>query len=867
MIRNRRAKPAAAARAAAAPLAGAARPYPRCVTGTAAPTTTHGAQGVPGQPGLPATPATGLTAAEVERRRAAGLGNTAPPPTTRTYAQILRENVFTFVNNILFALGIALVAVGRPIDALVSLGVISTNVVVGIVQEIRAKRTLDRIALLTRPTASVIRDGTQAQLVPDELVLGDLIAIEAGDQVVLDGRLVDGALSVDESQLTGESDVVRKRPGDEVFSGSFATSGAGRYVAVQVSTASLATRITAGARSFRRVITPLQGEINLVIRVVLGIVLYLEVLLVVRGLVQASVLGDVVADATLLAGLVPNGLFVSIAVAYALGALRIIRFGALVQQSNAIESLSHVDVLCLDKTGTLTANRLEVEAVAGLAGATEEEVVAALTAVAACATARNKTTEAIAARWPAAPRELAAEVPFSSARKWSAVAFAAPPAGSPGIIALGAPTFLRPFLAPDANGEPAAWAELAARSGTWTDRGLRVLLVATHDDPAALPPQQDEATATLPAGMRAVGLVALRDELRGEAEATLRAFREAGVAVKIISGDDPETVVALARQAGLVDAASIAGPELDRLDDDAFAKAAAETTVFGRITPAQKERLVDALRGRGHYVAMIGDGVNDVLSLKKANLAIAMGSGSQATRGVADLVLMQDSFAAVAQAVEEGQRILNGMQDILKLFLTRIATVGLVVVSSLVVVTFPIELRNASALTLFTVGIPSALLAVWAQPGRRVRDTLGRTLARFVVPAAVVSSLMGLFVFYGSLVLAGPPTEESLGAAKTALTAFLVYAGLFLIAFVEPPTRWFAVAEPVTTDLRPARLALLLGFGFIVMLFVPVARAWFSFSIPAPRDAVLVVVAVVAWLVLVHTFWERRLVDRFLGIA
>ena len=210
-------------------------------------------------------------------------------------------------------------------------------------------------------------------------------------------------------------------------------------------------------------------------------------------------------------------------------------------------------------------------------------------------------------------------------------------------------------------------------------------------------------------------------------------------------------------------------------------------------------------RRRGHYVAMIGDGVNDVLSLKKADLAIAMGSGSQATRGVADLVLMQDSFAAVAQAVQEGQRILNGMEDILKLFMTRIATVGLVIVSSLVVITFPIELRNASALTVFTVGIPSALLALWAQPGHQVRDSIDRTLARFVVPAAVVSSLVGLLVFYGVLALSSPDPsalEPAAANARTALTSFLVYVGLFLIVFVEPPIRWFAVAETLTT--RPA---------------------------------------------------------------
>jgi cation-transporting ATPase E len=817
---------------------------------------------------LTATPPGGLTDDDAARRRAAGFGNVALPPTSRTYLEIVRENVFTFINNILFGLGIALVVVGRPIDAAVSVLVIGTNVVVGVVQEVRAKRTLDRIALLTRPTAAVVRDGKVRQLLPDELVIGDLVEIAAGDQVVLDGRLVRGSIGVDESQLTGESDIVRKRPGDEVFSGSFATTGSGRYVAEKVANASLANRITAGARTFRRVLTPLQGEINLVIRVVLGIVLYLEVLLVIRGFLRAAAVGDVVADATLIAGLVPNGLFVSIAVAYAIGAIRILRFGALVQQSNAIESLSHVDVLCLDKTGTLTANRLKVEAVTGLGGASEADVVAAVSDLAASSTARNKTSEAIAARWPGEARPLSAEIPFSSARKWSAAAFAG--GDGPGIVALGAAPLLRRFLA--GNGETSGWDELAQVAAGWTSRGLRVLLVATHPNSSALPAFADEADASLPAGMRPLGLIALSDELRGEAAATLLRFIEAGVAVKIISGDDPDTVVALARQAGLDgDLASISGPELDEMEEEHLGRVAGETTVFGRITPAQKERLVDALRGAGHYVAMIGDGVNDVLSLKKANLAISMGSGSQATRGVADLVLMDDSFAAVAQAVEEGQRIINGMQDILKLFLTRIATVGLVVVSSLVVVSFPIELRNASALTIFTVGIPSALLAVWAQPGRRRQDSLGRTLATFVVPAAIVSSLMGLFVFYVAIALEGAPdpaaVAEATAQARTALTTFLVFAGLMLIVFVEPPADWFAVAEPITPDRRPTILAVVLAAGYVAVLLMPAARDFFSFALPGPREALLAVGAAVAWVPLVRAFWKRRLVDRFLGLA
>ena len=838
---------------------------------------------MPDHPDLTPTPPAGLSAAEVERRRAAGLGNTALPSTTRTYAQILRENTFTFVNDILFALGILLVAVGRPMDAIVSLAVISTNIVVGIVGEIRAKRTLDRIALLTRPTAAVVRDGVVMTIAPDDLVLGDLVEINAGDQVVLDGRLSSGAVGVDESQLTGESDVLRKRPGDGLFSGSFATTGTGRYVAEKVSTDSFANQVTAGARSFRRTITPLQAEINLVIRVVLGIVLYMEVLLVTRALLRTVTAGQEVADATLLAGLIPNGLFVSIAVAYALGAIRILRFGALVQQSNAIESLSHVDVLCLDKTGTLTANRLEVELVVPLGDATEAEVTGALADLAASATAPNKTSEAIGARWPAARRPLAGEAPFSSARKWSAVAFADDGNGTgagarhPGIVALGAPQFLRRFLAvtgdlegpEDVDTDPDGWDDLTARLSGLTARGLRVLLVATYADAAALPPTDDEEAIALPAGMRPLGLVALRDELRDGAAETLASFREAGVAVKVISGDDPETVLALARQAGITDATAVSGHELDALDDTALGVLAARTTVFGRITPAQKERLVDALRARGNYVAMIGDGVNDVLSLKKANLGIAMGSGTQATRGVADLVLMNDSFSAVAKAVVEGQRIRNGMQDILKLFLTRIATVGLVVISSLVVrsADFPIQLRNASALTVFTVGIPSALLAVWAQPGRRVAESLGRTLATFVVPAAVASGLGGLFVFFGSIALEGSGSQLALDSARTALTAFLVYAGLILVIFVEPPTDWWAVAEPRSPDRRPTILAVALGIGFLVTLAVPPARAFFSFEVPSPRDALLVLIAVVTWVLLVRELWLRRLIERFMGLV
>ncbi len=825
-----------------------------------------------------ATPTTGLSEEEVLARRAAGKGNTAGLKTGRTYTQIFRENVFTFINDVIFILGIALVMVGRPLDALVSLGVIGVNIAVSAVQEIRAKRILDRITLLTRPTAMVVRDGKEAAVGPEALVIGDLLRVGAGDQIVLDGQLVDGRLEADESQLTGESDLISKRPGDPVYSGSFVVNGGGTFVATAVGDDSLANRITAGARTFRRVLTPLQSEIHLVIRVALAVVIYLEILLVASNLIKLVGAPETVGQAALLVGLVPNGLFVSIAIAYALGAVRILRFGALVQQSNAIESLSNVDVLCLDKTGTLTANRLSAQDIVPFDGS-EADLRSLLGDVVASVAIRNKTSDAIAAACPGKTCLLARDVSFSSARKWSAVAFApdATP-GRNGVVALGAAEFLRPALGTGATDEQ-AWADLRAKMEPFTRQGLRVLVVAGHDDSAGIAGEGDDAM--LPTGMKTLGLVVLADELRPDAKETLARFIAAGVTPKVISGDDPETVVALARQAGLgPDIKSIAGPALESMNNEQLAAVALETTVFGRITPAQKERLVDALRSRGRYVAMIGDGVNDVLSLKKANLGIAMQSGSQAARGVADIILTTDSFASLAPAVEEGQRIINGMQDILRLFLSRITTVGLLIITSLVIGLFPIDLRNGSALTIFTVGIPTILLAIWAQPGPRMRESLARTLARFVVPAAVLSSLIGLFVFYGILTLQlgsfdalvnrppgnSPELEPLLRVSQTALTSFLVYTGLMLVVFVEPPLAVLAVVEPLSTDRRPLALAVLLGVTYLVVLAMPAFRELFALRSISLAELALVFVAVAIWTVALIATWRYRVVERFLGV-
>jgi cation-transporting ATPase E len=827
-------------------------------------------------------PLAGLSEAEVVRRRAVGQGNTAIPLTGRTYWQIVRENVFTFINSCLFALGLTLLLLRRPLDALISTGVILLNVLVSVVQEIRAKRTLDQIALLTRPTATVVRDSVTRAVPPEELVLGDLLTIAPGDQVVVDGRLAEGRISVDESQLTGESRLVEKQQGDELFSGSFCVVGSAFYIAEKVGAASLVHQMTLGARAFRRVLTPLQREIHRVIRITLVIVIYCEFLLLLRSLLQRVDLVTSVQNSTIVASLIPNGLFLSISVAYALAAVRIIRFGALVQQANAIESLSHVDVVCLDKTGTLTANRLVLSTLVPLT-VSETELRRALGDFVAMATTRNKTSDAILAACPGHQRRVTAEVPFSSARKWSALALDDPGGGTlvprRGVYVLGAPEMLAPYLAtPSAADTEAGEPTLARRIRPLADEGLRVLLLAHLDDPRAL--QEGGDHAQLPAGLHPLGLVALCDELRPEAQTALAALIQAGVQPKIISGDSPETVLALARQAGMREARMVSGSELDHMDEAQLMEAATTATVFGRVTPQQKERLVRALRQSGRYVAMIGDGVNDVLSLKQADVGIAMKSGSQATRGVADIVLMQDSFAALAPAVTEGQRILNGMLSILQLFLTRIGTIGAIVFSSLVIGEFPLALRHGSLVTLFSVGIPTVLLAFWAPPGLP-RTRLVSRLFHFVAAPVLVTSVIALPLLYGTFLLelqragALAPHVAPLRAleldtairpvAQTTLAIFLVFVGLLLVIFAAPPTRWWAVANELSSDLRPAWLAVGLMAAFILVLLAPPLRGIFALAPVSPLEIALVAIALPLWLVVVRWLWSTRLLPRLVA--
>jgi cation-transporting ATPase E len=764
------------------------------------------------------------------------------------------------------------------------------NIVLGVFQEIRAKRQLDRIALLARPKVSVIREGEEKIVDPSEIVLGDTLVARRGDQIVVDGVVVgEPSMEVDESLLTGESDLVLKRKGDQVLSGSYCVSGLGIYQATDVGTESYANKIAASARAFRVTQTPLQKDVDFIIRILTLLAIFIGLLLLISSILLAIPLVRSVQMAAVIAGLVPNGLFLMLIVAYAMGALRIVGRGALVQQSNSVESLSYVNVLCMDKTGTLTANRIHFHEMIPL-GIDKDELKGIIGDFAHSASAVNRTTEALMDALDGEKRELIAEVPFSSERKWSGLVFANR-GGSTAYI-LGAPEILQ-------NSQENALA-MPIEVEHWLNAGLRVLLfVASTDDIALFDERQNPR---IPPGIAPLGALAFSDELRPAVHETLDGFSKAGIELKVISGDNPHTVASLAKQAKLPGdlEATISGPELELMDDEQFEQVAAQRTIFGRISPSQKEKLVDVLRSHGYYVAMIGDGVNDVLSLKKANLGIAMQGGSAATRGVADMVLLNDSFSALPPAFLEGQRIINGMKDILRLFLTRAIYFALLIIATSVIgIGFPYVPKHATLVMLFTVGAPTFALAAWARPGPVPRLSLIRTVTHFVFPAAFSTFIFGLLVYviaFGltfSAITEGSPeavtqavepfqeyviverdnlspeeeaTEVGILVAQTSLTFFTLLAGLVLVIYVEPPTDFFAGGDVVGGDIRPTILTVGLFFGFIIAMLIEPIRRFFE-VLPLPPLAYLGIGgAVIIWALLLRQVWRGEWLERFLGL-
>lgn len=812
----------------------------------------------------------GLTNKEAIDRRHRGQGNDVKLETGRSYWQIIQENIFTFINIVFFAISVVMISLRLYSDGVLVVVVIFGGVLINIIQEIWAKQQLDKIALLNRPKVTVLREGIEQEVEPRELVLGDLLVALPGEQILVDGQVVGtGKIEVDESLLTGESELIPKVAVDQVYSGTFCVSGRALYQATKVGKDTTAYQLTVSARAFRQVYTPLQVEINLIIRVVMLIACFLWILSGVSMFSQSRSLTDFVHRAAVIAGLVPVGMYLAITLAYALGAVRMIGQDVLLQQANAVESLSNVDVLCLDKTGTLTSNNLHLLSLYPLnidLNIQEAELHSILASYGARVTTTNKTSEAIVL-WSkshniaiAPPQPIIYEVPFTSSRKWSALTLEQD-SGKVTYI-LGAPEILAPSILD--------FDKYLAYLQTQTSQGLRVLMFAMTPDVVML-----MDSPILPPQLTPLAILTFSDELRPQVQETLAGFRTAGIELKIISGDHPDTVVALAKQAGVAkEIQGISGADLAVMEEAEFRQAALENNVFGRITPEQKAKLVRVLRRSGRYVAMIGDGVNDVLSLKQANLGIAMESGSKATRGVADIVLLKDSFGALPFTFLEGQKIRNGIIDVVKLFLIRSLSMTMMIFASAIVAdNFPFVNKHTAIVSLIGVGFPTMFIPLWAKPGVPQWRSLIRNLLHFVLPAVISITWVGMMVylFYLATTLTNTPAtipldQRDYEIPRTALVTILIFCQLLLIPFLKPPSRLWVGGEALQGDWRYTFVAcgLLLLYGLIVI--IPPLREFFNLALLRVEDYLFLGLVALEWALLLRLFWRSRALDRFLGV-
>ncbi|GAB2814582.1 HAD-IC family P-type ATPase [Actinocorallia aurea] len=761
--------------------------------------------------------AVGLTSAEAAERAAAGLANRVPRRSSRSVAEIARANVLTRFNALIGALFVLVLVFGDWRDGLFG-GIILANTLIGIVQELRAKRTLDRLAVLGEQRVKVVRDGRTAEVAQGAVVQDDLVVVGPGDRIAVDGPVVASrALEVDESLLTGEAEPVAKRPGDEMLSGSFVVAGGGSFLAAKVGEEAYAARLVAEASRFKLARSELQAGINKFLKYVTWLLVPVGVLLTISQFLSTRSLSDAVVGAVAgVVTMVPEGLVLMTSIAFAVGVVRLGRRRCLVQELPAIEGLARIDVLCLDKTGTLTEPGMDLEEVVPLqAGLPVEH---ALRALIAADPSPNPTMTAIAASLPEAsgtPWQAGEAVPFSSARKWSGASF-----GEHGDWVLGAPDVVL----------EAGSSELK-EAGRLGASGRRVLALAYG--PQSRLAAFAEGSAD---GLRAAALVVLGQRLRPEAKETLAYFAREGVAVKVLSGDDPVSVGAIAAALGVPDADRPC--DAREITEAGLEDAVERHTVFGRVSPQQKRSMVRALQARGHTVAMTGDGVNDVLALKDADLGVAMGSGSGATRAVAKVVLLDDSFATLPHVVAEGRRVLGNIERVANLFLTKtVYSILLSVLVGIVGVRFPFLPRHLTLISALTIGIPAFVLAL-APNLERARPGFVPRVLRFAVPAGLAC---GAATFAGYLLATDDPNTEFAQDSTTATFALFLLS-LWVLALTARPWTWWRVALVVS-----------MGAAFLVVLAIPALREFFALQHQnAHNDAIAIGIAAAAALLLSH---------------
>jgi len=734
----------------------------------------------------------GLSEAEAARR----LHQRGPKPPaagSRSYVSIFVANLATPFNAILAFFGALTLAFGDWRDALF-LGIVVANTAIGAGQELRAKRALDRLSALVAPSATVLRDGRPRELDAGDVVPGDVALLEPGDQATADGTVLESTRArLDESVLTGESEPVERREGDEIRSGSFLTEGALSYEVTAVGGDSYAERLAGEARRFRHPRSPLELALNRLLLWLLAAMVPLAGALGISLALRHRGAEDTVSTATAaVVTLIPEGLILLASLAFAVAALRMTRRGALVQQLNAVESLAAADVICLDKTGTITEATLRVAGVVPAAGAEEGELVNALGRFGAASPVRNLTANAIADAFPSDAGPAEDSVPFSSEARWSAVL------SGGHWYALGAPELF------ELDARLSEEARAAMRSGR------RVLCIG-----------QAESRGERPRDYAPLGLVTLAERLRPDAPETVAFLRSEGVELKVLSGDSPATVGAIAADAGISPPGSRAldGRELPESPAE-LAELLQTHAVVGRIAPEDKRRVVEALSESGRYVAMVGDGVNDVPALKAARLAIAQGSGAQMARSVADVVLVGGDFASLPAMVAEGRQILRNIQRVARLFVTKsVFAATLILTIGLSASAYPFLPRHLSLVATLTIGIPAFFLALAPSRGRHRLGGFLRSLFGFAGPYGVACAA-GVLACY-ALALHGLDMSvlESRTVATTALTAF----GLYLVVRLE--TGESRRVSRLVMLLVPALAAL-----YLAALIAPFARHFFELA-------------------------------------
>jgi cation-transporting ATPase E len=696
---------------------------------------------------LTQTPDTGLNAAEVAERVARGEVNRVRRDDRAEYLDIVRRNTLTLFNALVVPAAAALFALGDWKAGLAVSGMALTNTVLGLAQEVRAKRHLDKLTLLAETPVRVLRDGRPAEVPSGDVVRGDLVLLAAGDAVVADGTVREANyLEVDEALLTGESDPVPRRPGDRLLSGSFCVAGEGRYVAEQVGAASFAQRTAGEARAYSYTASPLQDLINRLLRV-----LTVATLLLCAGYLGLHSARDLSGDdlvrmvAATITSMVPQGLVLMATLAFILGAVRLAGRGAVVRRLEAVETMASIDTLCMDKTGTLTTNRLRLERLEVLPGGGGRDEAARRLCLFACTSADHgsKVLTALRASLGAEQGELVDFLPFKSQNRYSAVRVRA--GGAEQVLVLGAPEALRPHLAGAADAWEADWKEMLGS-------GLRLLLFAeAAGGPGRFDGSLDGFT------LRPLALAGLGDELRPHAAGVLHELAGQGIALKIISGDNAQTVRATvaplagtsAALRGLVEEDVVTGAELEAAAD--AAALIAGRAVFGRVSPWQKVQVVKTLRAGGRHVAMIGDGVNDVLPIKQANLGVAMGEGSRAARTVAGLVLETNDFGLLPATLAEGRTIVRNLRRAAKLFLTKnVFTPVLVIVAfGLLALPFPYQPQQVTLLDFLTIGGPALLVMLGRDPNPAAsRPGMLGEVGSFVLRSGLVIGAAGVGVLW-----------------------------------------------------------------------------------------------------------------------